>query len=275
MDDDLDRHLLELDPDQNYFENSINVNHVFTTYSSFDDFLNLNPVALTDNNFITIFSQNIRSLNRNLDSFLSMFPEESMPDVFIFSETWHDGNTPVNIPGYVGHHTVRQGRSGGVSVFVKSQLNSSTIEQLSYANETIEICTVKVSSLNRQIYVCGIYRPHSDSIENFGSSLENILNNNQLTNSTCIFAGDFNINLLSIGEGAERFLDMMRTHHYLQIITDVTHPGHGLSAPSLIDHVWLNQLCSYSCGVLKTGITDHFTIFMQIPFISPKSIKKN
>ena len=59
---------------------------------------------------------------------------------------------------------------------------------------------------------------------------------------------------------------MMQSHHYLQTITDITRPETARSAPSLIDHIWTNQICSHNSGVIKTGITDHHTLFLQIPF---------
>ena len=105
-----------------------------------------------------------------------------MPDVFIFSETWYDSLIPIYIPGYTGFHTIRQGRrSGGVSIFVKNSFTTSQILELSYANDTIEICTVKILNDNNTVSVCGIYRPHSDTILNFCLALEHILNHNMLS----------------------------------------------------------------------------------------------
>ena len=97
MDDSLNDHLTDLDPDYNYFENHISENHTFSSFDSMDDFLTSNPTSLNDSNFISIYSQNIRSFNRNLDNFLTMFFEDAMPDVFIFSEVLHVNSTPVNI----------------------------------------------------------------------------------------------------------------------------------------------------------------------------------
>ena len=108
----------DFDPDVNYFD-VISENHAFSSYDSIDEFLSENSIALNDKNFISIISQNIRSMNRNHDKFLCIFDENIMPDVFIFSETWCDGLCPTVIPGYVGYHTIRIGRSGGVSVYVK------------------------------------------------------------------------------------------------------------------------------------------------------------
>ena len=89
-----------------------------------------------------------------------------------------------------------------------------------------------------------------------------------INNFSCVFAGDFNTNLFSDSDDVKMFSEMMRSHHYVQIITDVTHPGINQAVSSLIDHIWLNDLSYYNSGILKTGITDHYTLLVQIPFIS-------
>ena len=225
-----------------------------------------NPISLTDKNFISIICQNIRSINCNLDKLLCIFNENNMPDVFVLSETWFDGFSPSIVPGYVGYHSVRIGRSGGVSVYVKHQIPSSKIEEHSFTDESLEICTVKISFNAKHMFICGIYRPHSGTINSFTTTLENTLASSTLANAKCIFAGDFNANLRSNDEDVDGLVHMMQSHHYLQTISDATRPETTRSAASLIDHIWINQICSHSSGVIKTGITDHHTLFLQLPF---------
>ena len=171
-----DEILSDLDPDLNYYGNVVNENHIFTIYDTVDEFTTNNPISLNDTNSISVISQNIRSFNANLDNFLLLFDNDTMPDVFIFSETWHDINYPVIIPGYTGHHTIRQGRSGGVSIYVKNNISSCSVEKLCFANDIIEICSIKISNSNGNLCICGIYRPHSSTVDDFSSALENILN---------------------------------------------------------------------------------------------------
>ena len=190
-----------------------------------------------------------------------------MPDVFIFTETWYDGFTPTHIPGYVDYHSVRNGRSGGVSLFIKNQIHSSKIENHSYTNEFIEICTAKISYNDRNMYICGVYRPHSGSIDNFTAALELNLCNDIFNNAHCIFAGDFNANLRSSDGEVDRLVHMMQSHHYIQTINDFTRPETTWSAASLIDHFWTNQIGSHNGGVIKTSITDHHTFFYSFHFL--------
>ena len=143
------------------------------------------------------------------------------------------------------------------------------IRELSFANDTIEICTVKISNENNSLSLCGIYRPHSDTISNFGDSLENLLNHNDLL-GTCVLGGDYNINLMSDNSDVLQFVDLMRSRHFIQVIEGVTHPGYNDMSSSCIDHFWTNNLNGYNCGIVETGVTDHNTLFLKLPFNSNK-----
>ena len=57
----------------------------------------------------------------------------------------------------------------------------------------------------------------------------------------------------------------------LQVISGITHPGDNHRSPSCIDHIWTNDLGGYNCGVVETGITDHFTCYYKFSFCSNKS----
>ena len=105
MSDLLDDYLNEYDPDTNYFDSHISENHVFSSYDSIDDFTSSNQTLLKDSSFISIISQNIRSFDKNKETFLLLFNENSFPDCFIFSETWYDGYEPITIPKPRSHES--------------------------------------------------------------------------------------------------------------------------------------------------------------------------
>ena len=65
---------------------------------------------------------------------------------------------------------------------------------------------------------------------------------------------------------------MMQSHHYMQVISDVTRRGtNSDNNPSIIDLIWINQFTNYNAAVIKTGITDHFTLIIQLPFLCDKN----
>ena len=173
--------------------------------------LEYNNLCKNDSSHFKIYSQNIRSFNTNADSFFCTFNNvQDYPDVFILSETWFKESNVQDIPGFKSFHTVRSvGRSGGVSTYVKNSHVSKPILELYISNQTIELSTIQVISGKINLFILGIYRPHSDSIENFTSYLNNILNHNFPRNKTCIVIGDFNINLLLNNSDVDNFSYMM------------------------------------------------------------------
>ena len=133
-------------------------------------------------------------------------------------------------------------RSGGVSIFVHSTLNSSFIPILSVVNETIESCSVEIIVNSKPCILIGIYRPHSDSITNFISAFENLLfSSNLISDTICIIAGDFNINSLYNDSCIENFTNFMHSCYFFNCINEPTrYPNH--SNPSLIDHIWIYNM---------------------------------
>ena len=111
--------LADFDPDDNYYNELCNQNQCFSTLNSFQDFYNFHSDSMIDNNRLTIFCQNIRSINRNLDNLLLMFDHCKIPDIFVLTETWHNNDSPLIVPGYVIYNTVRSGRSGGFQYSLK------------------------------------------------------------------------------------------------------------------------------------------------------------
>ena len=77
--------------------------------------------------------------------------------------------------------------------------------------------------------------------------------------------GDFNIDLYSNIGSDDCFLDMMRSHHFIQTISDITLSSNNNSAGSLLDHIWINNISNFSSGIIKTGVTDHHTNFTLLP----------
>ena len=137
----------------------------------------------------------------------SMFHDPlSYPSVLCLSETWFNINSTQEIPGYLGYHVTRaQGRSGGVSLFVKQTIASKLIPEFSFANAAIEICTIHINFDSNEFFIVGVYRPCRGNLEDFMSNLDNVLGSRLLRNKACILTGDLNINLLSDDDTALNF----------------------------------------------------------------------
>ena len=111
---------------------------------------------------------NIRSFSANSDTFFNIFGDNNLPQIFVLSETWFNVNNTQELPGYKSHHVFRSDcRSGGISIYVRDDIISFKLDDFSFVDSTIEICTVCFYKDNIKHYLFGIYRPHSGTIDSF------------------------------------------------------------------------------------------------------------
>ena len=152
---------------------------------------------------------NIRSFSKNIDNLLHDLNALSRcPDAIILTETWlnDDNKELANIPGYIRFHTIRLNRrSGGVSVFIRDDLNAVIHKNFCLTDQTIESCCVKVTCGGESVVLLGIYRPHFDSIVNFSDRIVVSLVGN-VCNSRVYMVGDFNGDLLDIDSNCVTYL---------------------------------------------------------------------
>ena len=167
--------LIDLDPDENYFDPLLNQNNPALTseYISITDF---NIICNNVNRF-TCLTYNIRSFNRNIDTFLAMFENpRKLPHIMTFTETWFHEGSGRNLPDYRAYHTFRHSaRSGGVSVYVNDKIPSKLVEESSFSNNSIEEFTVEIQLNSKKYYIVVIYRRQSGTISTFVSALIELL----------------------------------------------------------------------------------------------------
>lgn len=231
-----------------------------------------------DDSSLNIIHFNIRNLVSNRDELeVCLSQLKRKPDVIALSETWLDkyNKSTINFQGYICYNVVRNKPHGGVSILVRENLDSSLIENYSFVNSEIEICTVSVKIKDANYVVSSIYRPHfkHNNIKEFIKSLEPILNDNAFRKSKVVLAGDFNINLLEHHNHLETndYLAFMQNLNYLPVITRPTRypEGQQRAQPSLLDHIYINFTPPSISGILKFSITDHLPVFLT--FVLPSS----
>ena len=258
----LDSTLDTIDPDLNYledFQSSLSCNNL-----SVDEFC----TQISDNNMnmFSFINYNVRSFRAN-DKYILPIIEKSNPHAIVLTETWFTDDYQGSIMNYDSFHTIRsQSRSGGVSIYSDNKLTSQKIENLSYANINIELCSVKIILCEEPIFIIGIYRPHSGTIDSFCDEIANVLQNPILRNRRCFLTGDFNINMLHESHPNSHFVDTLQSHHFFPVISLPTRysPIDNVQ-PSLIDHIWCNTLSIYNASVLKFDLTDHCPTSLQFP----------
>ena len=266
--------LSSVNPDEFYF-NPNNSNEICKYYdiNEFKDKLG----AIEDG--LTLFSYNIRSFSANSNTLFSMFELlESYPDIITFCETWFSDENKHPIQGYKSYHTVRSDRdrrSGGVSIYFKNFIKSQLIQNLSFQNENIEICTTKFKVAETTHCLISIYRPPNGSKEEFITSLNDVLNDASIKNCKCIVVGDLNLNLLKSEPDVENFKNLMYSLHFISKITKPTRFSQIPNVnPSLLDQIWVNSSYLSLAGILRYDVTDHLPTFLRISSHIPVSNSK-
>ena len=127
-------YLQSIDPDEHYFLSGDNLSldrscSDYLTVSDFND-------SMDGSKKYSIFNYNVRSFRKNFESFMGIFSPGNFPDVVVFTETWFEPDTAQGIPGYQAYHSIRVGsRSGGVSVYVRDNLKSKQLVELSVMSQ--------------------------------------------------------------------------------------------------------------------------------------------
>ena len=270
-DDDLDPGMLAL----NEMYGHLNFD-AMSNYITLDSYNKTNP---SDGNVISIFHFNIRSLEYNLVHLEALLGSMlQSPDIIAITETWLNSENMncYSLDGYDSYHVVREkGKHGGVSIFIKDSLNYENIEDFTFLNSLIEICTVRLTINNIDYTIAAVYRPSSKNLDlkAFRKELAPILKNPIFKKSKSIFIGDFNIDLLihSIHKETNEFLNLFQTFGYMPLITRATRFPQGKQAgnPSLLDHIYIIFTPPSTSGILHYDITDHLPIYLNFQMPEP------
>ena len=131
-----------------------------------------------------------------------------------------------------------------------------------------EISVVKVSfSNNCTVIIICVYRPPDKSkISEFTINLNEILSSTSQSDHVFI-VGNLNINLLDPIAIENDFINC----HSNSLIPLVNKPTRNANNnPSILDHIWTNQLYDTFNGIFLLDVTDHYPIFTIAPINCPQ-----
>lgn len=219
------------------------------------------------NKLLKIFTQNIRSINRNfssLETLLHRIPFES--DVLVLTECWLPCKTNSTIPiltNYSMHQTTKHlNQSDGVVIYIKSHLSFST-EEINFNNKCASGLIIKLGTSTA--IVC-IYRsPSNENIDDFLLSLKYILPSLSSFKSV-ILTGDINIGIETATKDSRRhdYLTNLAFHGYLPAHTIPTREN------SCLDHLILRTKLPSTTLVIETTVTDHFATLLCLETKYPR-----
>ena len=225
----------------------------------------------------SILNLNIRSLAYNYDNliaFLNICGDNF--HIITLNETWI---TPLsednfNIQNFKAYHIYRtNAKCGGVSIYVRDNIPSKKLDEVSIISNHIEACAVNVELGNQDISVLSVYRPPNSRKQDFINHIDHMLNG-CLKNKNLIIAGDFNIDLLQLNSNhdSSELFNTMIGNKLFPCINRATRPNPDmLQNSSLIDQIWTNLKFPVSSGILLADISDHLPIFSSFS-VNPTEI---
>lgn len=109
---------------------------------------------------------NIRSLRKNIGNLTSLLkcfrksPHISLSETCLKESIKH----LYNLDGYEAYLSCRTEREhGGVSLYISSDLHAELIQQFTFANDDVEMCTIKLKTSTNFLF-SAIYTPHGKHI---------------------------------------------------------------------------------------------------------------
>ena len=202
------------------------------------------------NHKLNILSQNIRSINCNISSFIALLHRSQIAwDILVLTECWlptsksippledYDYSTTCN------HKTQNE----GVVIYYKKKFKVFVEEpEVSGAN-----CLIV--KFNTDTCILGMYRPPSQhNTDNFINSVDTLIGTLNCYKNV-ILCGDINIDICpnSPDKRQHDYLNLMATYSML--------PGHTLPTHgrTCLDHIMIRSKDEATCLVIESSITDH------------------
>lgn len=185
--------------------------------------------------YTTLF-MNIRSLRINFIPFVASIHNIINKINFIaLAETniTDDENNLYNINGFNAHFLNREGRGGGIALYVRENIMHSNIKIQTISFEAIQI---DVNYANKFLTLIIIYRPPKNNIKDFIIELDQTLN--KINNKhDIIVTGDMNIDILMQNITTTKYTEMLSSNGLQCIINGSTREDIKKKTNTCIDHV--------------------------------------
>lgn len=226
-------------------------------------FSEIDSIFCNSNSSFRVLFLNIRSYNKNFDSFLLYLNSiKTKIDFIILGETWlWQEGIGVQLDGYSLFSTSRgASRNDGVIVYVSERVSASMRE--------VELGGVYGLSLDfvhqsKQFNLLAVYRTHDTNLDNFTTALEHYYGD-MIRHKSYVLIGDVNANLMITDNKTERYLDLLYELGFMCGINEPTRVSR--DSRTCIDHIFVrhNNYGSIKTAIIETEITDHYSIYLEI-----------
>lgn len=213
---------------------------------------------------LILLTQNIRSINRNMNGFELLLQNlDISSDIIVLTECWLSNQT-TSLPcldGYYPHKTDKNiNQNDGLVIYIKNNLKTIVEEPL------FQGCNCLMIKITPDIVVLAIYRPPSQNIDIFLDSLD--ANLRKLSSfKNIILMGDININIASgrTDIHAHNYLNVCSFHGLLP--THI-HPTH--ESGSCLDHFIIKSNKPSITLVTNSTLTDHQAVLLTLQISLPR-----
>lgn len=212
---------------------------------------------------------NVRSLLNKFNVLLEHVRAEDY-DVFGVSESWLNqgiDSGAVRIPNYSFVRQDRPTRGGGIGIYVKSNIEFSTL--LKETKDFLEQVWIKIKVPGQTIIIGNIYRPPNSDYTQFLNHLEDTLTNLFTEGDLLFCLGDFNVNLYdSESNNTISLVNLADSFGLQQVIdapTRITAAGY-----SLIDLIFSTSNELASIDVVDIQVSDHMLIRCRVGVTAAK-----
>lgn len=211
-----------------------------------------------------LIHQNIRSMRRNLDSFLYYLNLlESDPLMILLSEIFIDecesGNYRISNYDLYTNCNVNN-KNAGFAVYIRQDVNCKVTNLNLISADGIKIDF----TLNGiQFVIFGLYRLHEFNYDIFVNEMSDVLNNTR--NKNVILIGDINIDIKSETSMSSAYLMCLASFGLRSLHTRITE-----TSKTCLDHIFarnsLDPNFEYIADVVDLDVTDHCAEILKIKF---------
>lgn len=208
-------------------------------------------------------AESMKNINRfsNLQSYIEAI--NLSLDIIVITETWLQTSdispfNPYILNGFDFISQCRNGRGGGIVVYVNKKLDYEVIEIKSFPpTNPIDKAKIRVKLQHESLDIVSYYRPpYTSNISAFTDDLEQEMS--QAGRKKMFIVGDINVNALT----DQSFIEMINNYSFILSNNYATRPSTG----SILDHVILNF---YNCCLIKNhtvtfSASDHNAIISTV-----------
>lgn len=213
----------------------------------------------------SLIYMNIRSLRLNFTLFIATINNIlNHIKVIILVETniTDNENKFYNIKGFNSIFFNREGRGGGIALYITEHIH---FNQIHLNTNSLEIIQIDIEINNKTTSLLSIYRPPRENIPSFITELEKIINTIK-KKQEIILVGDINIDISRENYTTTTYLNMLMSNGLECMINECTRVDVTKNSKTCIDHIFMrnNKTKRTVSAIITTSISDHYSLYFCV-----------